>query len=141
MSTLIRYQPLSGSLDALLNDIFRPVWDTKGAADTLPARIDVRENDEAYVVQAELPGVKKDDIHVEIDGNEVGISAEVRREKEAREGEKWLRVERRYGKTERRFALPQDVDDARAQAKFADGVLELTLPKKVPAAGRKLQIS
>jgi len=142
MSTLTRYEPLVGRLDGLFNEFFRPafVWDT-AAAETLPIRVDVKENGEAYTVIAELPGVKKEDIHVEIQGNEVTISAETRREKEARDGEKWLRVERYAGKTERRFALPQELDNAAAAAKFTDGVLELTLPKKAQATGRKLAIS
>jgi Molecular chaperone (small heat shock protein) len=84
--------------------------------------------------------VRKDDIAVEIEGNEVTISAEVRRESEPKEGEKWLRTERFYGKTGRRFALPQDLDEAKAAAKFTDGVLELTLPKKAAVTGRKVEI-
>ena len=142
MNPLTRYEPLVGRLDGLFNEFFRPalVWDT-AAAETPAIRVDVKENGEAYTVIAELPGVKKDDIHVEVEGNEVTIAAETRREREAKEGEKWLRVERYAGKTERRFALPQELDDAAASAKFTDGVLELTLPKKAQVSGRKLAIS
>jgi HSP20 family protein len=141
MNPLTRYEPLVGRLDGLFNDFFRPafVWDT-AAAETLPIRVDVKENGEAYTVIAELPGVSKEDIHVEVEGNEVTIAAETRREKEAKDGEKWLRVERYAGKTERRFALPQDLDDTRAEAKFTDGVLHLVLPKKAQVTGRKLAI-
>jgi len=84
--------------------------------------------------------VKKDGIEVEIEGNEVCIAAEIGTRREEREGEKWLRVERFHGRTGRRFALPQEIDAARADAKFTDGVLELTLPKKAPATGRKLPV-
>ena len=130
MNPLTRYEPLVGRLDGLFNEFFRPafVWDTAAAAETLPIRVDVKEDGAAYTVIAELAGVKKEDIHVEVEGNEVTISAETRRENEVKEGEKWLRVERYAGKTERRFALPQELDDAAAAAKFIDGVLELTLP-------------
>ncbi len=140
MNTLTYYEPLVGRLDGLLNDFLRPAYARSAESEPLPIRIDVRETAAAYAVQAELPGVKKDEIHVEIEGNEVTISAETRRETEPKEGEKWLRVERSYGKSARRFALPQDIDEARAAARFADGVLELTLPKKAAVTGRKLDI-
>jgi HSP20 family protein len=110
-------------------------------SETLPIRFDVRESPEAYTVQAELPGVKKDDIHVQIERNEVTISAETRREAEQKGGDTWLRTERYVGKTGRRFALPVELDETKAAAKFIDGVLELTLPKKAPVAGRKLEIN
>ena len=139
MNPLTRYEPLVGRLDGLFDEFLRPalVWENNAQPQI---RVDVKETAEAYTVHAEIPGVKKDNIAVEIEGNEVTIGAEVKREKEAKEGEKWLRAERFYGKAERRFALPQEIDEARANAKFADGVLELTLPKKQVAAGRKLQI-
>jgi HSP20 family protein len=92
------------------------------------------------VVHADLPGVKKDDIGVTIDGEAVTISAEVRQEKEAKDGERVLRAERRYGKLERAFALGQPVDEATASAKYEDGVLTLTLPKKVAASAKRLSI-
>ncbi len=142
MNPMIRYEPLVGRLDGLFNDMFRPafVWES-GASEPAPIRFDVRETPTAYAVAAELPGAKKEDIHVEIEGNEVTISAETRREVEQKEGEKWLRTERHYGKVARRFALPQEVDETKAEAKFADGVLELTLPKKAAITGRKIAVS
>ncbi len=82
----------------------------------------------------------KEDIHVAIEGNQVSISAEVKNEKEVKEGEKLLRSERYYGSVSRSFSLAQDVDEGAAQAKYKDGVLELTLPKKVVASARKLVI-
>jgi HSP20 family protein len=141
MNNLTRYEPLVGRLDNLFNEFFRPayVWETGTVSEPQPIRLDVKETPEAYTVSAEIPGVKKDEIHVEVEGNEVTISAETKRE-ESKEGEKFLRVERYYGKTARRFALPQDLDDARAQASFNNGVLELTLPKKAAVSGRKLDV-
>ena len=141
MNPMTRYEPLVGRLDGLFNEFFRPafVWE-HGKSEALPIRVDVRETTEAYTVAAELPGVKKEDIHVEIEGNEVTISAETRRE-QARDGEKVLRIERFAGKTARRFALPQELDEARAAARFTDGVLELTLPKKAAVTGRKVEIN
>ena len=140
MNPIARYEPLVGRLDGLFNDFFRPALVWENNSEPLPIRVDVRETAEAYTVAAEIPGVKKDDIAVEIEGNEVTISAETKRD-ERKEGEKWLRTERFFGKTARRFALPQDLDEAKAVAKFADGVLELTLPKKAAVSGRKIEIN
>ena len=103
-------------------------------------KMDVKENDNAYTVHADIPGVKKEDIHVNIEGNQVSISAETRMEKEEKEGEKVLRSERYSGKVSRSFTLAHDVDEAQAQAKYNDGVLELTLPKKAATSARKLAI-
>ena len=141
MSTLIRYEPLVGQLDGLFNDFFRPAYLPAGNRDeAAPIRFDVRETPEAYIVSAELPGVKKDDIHVEIEGSEVTLAAETRREASAEGGDKWLRTERYFGKAARRFALPQEVDEAKAVARYDNGLLELTLPKKAAVTGRKLSI-
>lgn len=101
-------------------------------------KIDVKEKGGDYLVHAELPGIKKDDIHVNIDGALVSISAE--REKEVREGERVLRSERYFGKVSRSFQLGQDIDEDKSSAKFNDGVLELTLPKKSAAAVKRLSI-
>jgi HSP20 family protein len=141
MNTLARYEPLSGQLDNLFNEFLRPafVWDNR-AADVSRLRVDVRENGDSYTVEAEIPGARKDGIKVEIDGNEVTIAAEVKKEKETRDGERVLRSERFYGKVERRFALPQEIDESNASAKFADGLLELTLPKKQVAPSRRVEI-
>lgn len=103
-------------------------------------KMDVKEGDKGYTVHAEIPGVKKEDVHVTVDGNQVSISAEVKNEKEVKEGEKVLRSERYYGKVSRAFTLGQDVDEAAAQAKYADGVLELTLPKKAVTQAKRLSI-
>jgi HSP20 family protein len=141
VTTVTRYQPLAGSFDSLLDELFRPAraW-SNGDYEPLPIRLDVKETAQAYAVHAELPGVKKQDIAIEINGNEVSLSAETRREADASEGEKWLRVERYVGKTARKFVLPVEVDEALAEAKFADGVLELTLPKKASVMPRKVEI-
>ena len=104
-------------------------------------RIDVAEKDNAYEVKADIPGVKKEDINVRIDGNVVQIDAEVKREKETKgDGDKVLRSERYYGNISRTFSLAEDVDDSKAEAKYADGVLTLQLPKKATAASRKITV-
>ena len=103
-------------------------------------KMDVKEEGDAYKVHAELPGVKKEDIHVTIDGNQVSISAEVKQEKEVKEGDRVLRAERYFGKVSRSFQLAQDIDDGKAGARFTDGVLELTLPKRAATATKRLSI-
>ncbi len=136
MSNLTRYDPF----DDLFKGFFvRPIG--FGSPVDAPAiKIDVKEQEDAFLVHAELPGVKKEDIHVSIEGAQVSISAERRQEKEVKEGERVLRTERHFGKVSRSFQLGQDIDDARAAAKFNDGVLELTLPKKVGGPGKRLVI-
>ena len=103
-------------------------------------RMEVTENDTAYLVKAEIPGVNKDDIEVSVDGNVVTVAAEVKREKEAKEGEKVLRTERYYGAVTRTFTLPMDVDFAKAEAKYDNGVLLLTLPKAPGTVTKKLEV-
>lgn len=137
MANLTRIDPF----DDLFRGFFvRPV-DFNGQPQQTPAiRMDVKEQANTYLVHAELPGVKKEDIHVVVDGNQVSISAEIHQEKEIREGERTLRSERYFGKLSRSFQLEQDLDDERAVARFADGVLELTLPKRVANPSKRLSI-
>jgi len=142
MANVTRFDPFSDLDDLFKGFLVRPLaFEGRGDGGVqLPrAKVDVAEKNGAYVVSAELPGVKKEDIHVSIDGNEVTLEAEVKREKEATKDERVLHTERVYGKVMRSFTLPQEVDEAKAQAKFQDGVLELTLPKK--AAAQRKQIS
>ena len=140
MANLTRYSPVDDAFDDLFRGFFmRPVR-MEGAPD-MQIKMDVKEDDKGYTVHAEIPGVKKDDIHVTIDGNQVAVSAEVKNEKEVKEGEKVLRSERYYGKVSRAFTLGQDVDEASAQARYSDGLLELTLPKKAATKARRLTIN
>jgi HSP20 family protein len=132
-----------GAIAALDGASGVPAWlpspETRATAPT-QFRMDVTENDKEYQVLAELPGVKKEEISITISGNEVAVSAEVKHEKDIANGETVLRAERYYGKIERAFSLGQEVDEATAQAKYNNGVLELTLPKKTVAAARKLAV-
>ena len=137
-SSLARFDPF-GDIDDLFRGFFvRPAL-LEGQPQ-MQIKMDLKEDDKAYTVHADIPGVKKEDIQVSIDGNRVSISAESKMEKEEKEGEKVLRSERYCGKVARSFTLPHDVDEAQAQAKYSDGVLELTLPKKADTATRKLEI-
>ncbi|MCK6414104.1 MAG: Hsp20/alpha crystallin family protein [Giesbergeria sp.] len=112
--------------------------------DTLPApsqiKVDVKETEGGYTVQAEVPGVPKEDIHVSVEGNVVSLRAEVRQLDQKTEGEKVLRSERYYGSVARSFQLPADIDAGQAKAKYDNGVLTLTLPKKLNNAAQRLNI-
>jgi HSP20 family protein len=146
MANISRYDPFSlartgpfGDIDDLFKGFFmRPVM-FEGQPQ-MQIKIDVKEDDGAYTVHADIPGVKKEDIQVSIEGNQVSISAETKMEKEEKEGEKVLRSERYAGKVARSFTLAHEVDEAQAQAKYSDGVLELTLPKKAASSAKKLAI-
>ena len=120
---------------------FFPPTPYESAAPQLKMRIDVTENDKAYTVMADIPGVKKDDINVRVEGNMVSIDAETHGEKEAMgNGDKVLRTERYYGTISRSFSLARDVDASKVQARYADGVLTLELPKATPADSRRIAI-
>jgi HSP20 family protein len=106
----------------------------------LEIKMDVSEDEKAYHVKAEVPGVKKEDIHVAVDGNLVTISAEVKKEKEEKKGESVLRSERYYGMQSRSFTLMHEVDEGKAEAKCNNGILELTLPKKNGSVAKELRV-
>lgn len=136
MNKLTRFDPL----DDLFRGFFvRPI-DMNTEVNTPAIRIDVSEQPEAFVVYAEMAGVKKEDIHVQVDGNQVTIAAEVKQEKEVKDGQRVLRSERYFGKVSRSFQLAQDIDDTKAAVRLNDGVLELTLPKKAASASKRLTI-
>ncbi len=143
MANLTRFDPFNDLVDDLFKGfLVRPVA-YEGAGEMRGAtrmKVDVAENNGAYVVAAELPGVRKEDIQISVDGAQVTLTAEIRREKEVSKDERVLHSERAYGKVSRSFTLPQEIDEANAQAKFQDGVLELTLPKKAAAARKQITI-
>jgi HSP20 family protein len=141
MANVTRFDPFNDLVDDLFKGfLVRPV-SYEGRGDVLPrVKVDVAESNGAYVVNADLPGVRKEDIQVSIDGAEVTLSAEVKREKETGKDERVLHSERVFGKVTRSFTLPQEIDEAKAEAKFRDGVLELKLPKKAAAARKQISI-
>ncbi len=140
MAGITRYDPFGDLVDDFFKGFFvRPV----GFESDEPVRrvkIDVTEANGEYKVLAELPGVKKEDIRVNIEGDQVTISAETRAERDVKDGERVVHAERYFGKVSRAFRLAQEVDETRASARYTDGVLELTLPKKAAAAAKQLTI-
>jgi len=146
MTKVSIYDPFADVFPTLFRGLFNEGAGQRGEGvqsagnQAVPMRVDVSEADNAYTVKADLPGVPKDSIHVDIDGNRVTIRAEVKRESEQKDGERVLRSERYYGAFARSFALTDEIDEDKAGAKYDNGVLELTLPKKAVAGARRLNI-
>ena len=134
--------------NALFDDFFKdiaPAFYVRPLhGDALPSaaqiRIDVKETEGGYSVEAEVPGVSKDDIHVSIDGNVGSLRAEIQQRDQQQDGEKLLRSERYYGAVSRSFQLPAEIDASQAKARYENGVLLLNLPKKIGGAARRLQV-
>ena len=140
MASLQIYDPFADAgIDELFRGFFRPV---RASERNAPAaiKVDVAETEKGYVVHAELPGVPKDQIQVSVEGNQVTIAAEVKRNGEAKEGDRVLRSERYYGAVYRSFTLPSELDEQSSEAKYENGILELALVKKAAPAGRRLAI-
>ncbi len=140
MNNLVSYDPfVDTGMDELFRGFFKPVR-MEGARTPVTIKMDVTETKDGYLVHAEMPGVKKENINIEIERNEVTITAEVKREWEKKDGDKVLRSERYFGNVYRSFTLPYELDEAKSVAKYDGGVLELTLVKKAGVAGRKLPV-
>jgi HSP20 family protein len=156
MNTLVRLNKrldpsaalFSSHLDDLLSGFLRPVPGEARSA-VAPIKIDVSEDAAAYRVSAVIPGAKKEDIHIEVDQKEVSIVAEIKRAaNETSVGDQdatkstvqLLHSERYYGKTSRLFSVAQDIDEAAVEARYADGVLSLVLPKKAPVSAKRVTV-
>ncbi len=137
---LMRVDPFRSMYEIFREFAMAPALRGAGGLEALNRiRMDVTETDKTYEVKADIPGVKKDEIKVAIERNQVTISAEVKQEKDESQkgGAGIVRSERYYGQMYRSFILPQEVDDAGAEAKYEDGVLTLSLPKKSDSGGAK----
>jgi HSP20 family protein len=135
-----RFDPFMDMDDLLSEFMMRPIL-RSGMQIEPQIKMDVKEADGKYLINAEIPGVSKDNIHVAIDGNRVSISAEVKQEKEVKDGERVIRRERSYGMASRSFSLADELDQGQVQAKYHDGMLELTLPKKHGTARKEIPIA
>jgi HSP20 family protein len=129
-------EPFSRLLDNIFNDLQGEEVSNRG---WVPP-VDIQETEEAYKLQAELPGLTKDDINITLENNVLRLSGERKFEKEARK-ESYHRVERTYGAFSRAFSLPQQVNPEGVQAAFENGVLTITVPKAEQAKPRKISIS
>ena len=128
MPTLTRYDPFSTGFDDFFKGlILRPMRFDVEMPEQLQIKVNVWRYDGGYTVEAEMPGVKKDDIKITVDGTLVTISGEVKKDWQEKKGEEVLRSERYFGAVQRTFTLPQEVDEAHVDAKYSDGVLKLML--------------
>jgi HSP20 family protein len=147
MANIARRSPLYGDIARLdpfsnIDDFFRGFgmrpFSMEGEAPTI--KIDLSESDSAYNVRAEIPGVKKEDVKVQVEGNRVSISCETKQEKEEKEGERVICRECHQGSSYRSFTLGSEVDETKAEAKYDNGTLELMLPKKEGKTTKRIEI-
>jgi HSP20 family protein len=124
-------------------DMFKSMWRPVRFEMVAPApsiKLELSETDDAYQVKAQIPGVNKDDIKVKIDGDTVSISAETKQQKEEKKNGKVIKSEFQYGEVSRAFSLDTDLDASKADAKYENGVLQLTLPKKPGSSAATLAV-
>lgn len=137
--------PFGRLVENMFEDMFAPFTQGAGLSQwqgegTISPRLNVSETDKAFQVQAELPGVKKEDVKVAIEHQRVTIEGETKRENEQREGENMLYSERSASRFVRSFMLPAEVDEGGAEARMEHGVLTLTLPKKQGSEAKRIAI-
>lgn len=108
-------------------------------ADNWGPSVDIHENPESYEIEADLPGMKKEDINIDLQGNVLTLSGERKHESESSAGDE-VRIERRYGRFLRSFTLPQNVDPESIKANYQNGVLKLVLPKKEEARPKQIKV-
>jgi HSP20 family protein len=109
-----------------------------GGADFLPS-FDVRENKDAYVVEADLPGVKEDNVEISLTGNVLQISGH-REDENRQEGDQWFVVERSHGQFNRSFSLPEGADADNVKAEMKNGVLKIQIPKRPEVQAKRISI-
>ena len=139
MANITRYAPF----DELFNDLTKGFWVKPIAVpggEEVRIKLDVKEDDKAFTVKADIPGVRKEDIQIDIDDDQVSLRAETKQEKEEKKGEKVLHSERYYGMAGRSFTLPLEVDEKGTVAKYKDGVLDLMLPKKFGESAKRIAV-
>ena len=130
---------LSRLFDDTFERFFGPVVQPEAGAARSPA-LDVAESERLYTVKLEVPGVDKEDIKVAIEGRQVTVQAETRREDERKEGDRVVYRERSQSSYARSFTLPLEVDQAEAGARLENGVLTLTLPKRGARSAAQIKV-
>jgi HSP20 family protein len=144
MNLILRREPRGFLFDELFSDFFnRSGWTVPAGTASLPAvraRTDVIDKGDKYAVSVDLPGMRKEDIQVSIDGARISISAEDKSERQAKDGEKVLHTERYATSYVRSFELPTEVTEEGADASLENGVLQLTLPKRAHATAKRLTV-
>lgn len=140
MNDLVRLDPFNQMMNGIVDGIFmRPVG-SRSDEDRVIFKVDISEEDTAYRLWADLPGLSKEAIDVAIEGNKVTVSAEAKPNQVFAEGQRLIRAERPTGKLFRVVVFEREVDAAKAEARYHDGVLELVLPKVEAAIPKRLAI-
>jgi len=139
-----RYEPFNDIrksfdlVNAIMNSVAEETENTE-SIDFRP-KVNTRETEGSYHIEAELPGVKKEDVEINVDGNILTISGE-RNVREEVKDEDYHKVESRYGLFSRSFTLPEKVDTSKIEAEFVNGILEITIPKlQIDTSSKKIEI-
>jgi len=138
--------PADGSIEHLIDTMFDGYFSptqskaATGATGGIAPRINITESESAYVVEAEIPGVSKENVKISIEGKRVTLEAEVKRDTERKEGETLVFAERTAEKFVRSFTLSSEVDDEKTVAKLENGILTLTLPKRAELQPKKILV-
>jgi len=134
-----RWGSWDNDLDRVLQNFLSPRWIEEAAGD-LAFPLDVVERENEFVINAEIPGAKKEDISVTLENGVLTVSAEVKGESVEKDGDRVVRQERRYGKYVRSLRLGTQVDEKNIKAQYKDGVLQLTLPKAESVKPKKINV-
>jgi HSP20 family protein len=141
---LVRWDPfrdfegIEARLHRLFSDVPARTEDESLFGGWSPA-VDIQETDNEFILKADLPDVKKDDVKVELEDGVLTVEGERRKEKEEK-GKRFHKIERAYGKFVRHFTLPTEVDAPNVKAEFKDGVLNIRLPKAVSAKAKAIDV-
>lgn len=134
-------RPWTRDFDSLFEGFLRPTrWMEESASEGLIPALDVVERDNEFIVRAEMPGVKKDEIEVSLENGVLTLGAQTTSENEEKEGDRVIRQERRYGKYVRSLRIGKDIDEKKVKAAYKDGVLELTLPKAETVKPKRISV-
>ena len=141
MANIKPYEAFPTSLEDFFKGTFLRPFRLDVDEPEMRIKVNVTRSNNAYSVDAEMPGVKKDDIQVTVDGSMVTITGEVKKEKEEKKGDQVVRSERYFGRIERSFSLPHEIDAAAVAAKYEDGVLKLALPLREKSSGKTIKVA
>ena len=128
-------------IDSLFDNFFAPATTGEGKSGFFAPRVDLKDKGDHYEVTAELPGVRKDDIHVTIENGVLSLEAETRQEDKEEKDGKLIRQERRYGKYVRSFSVGRGIKESDIDASFENGVLKLSVPKSKPEQETKQRVA
>ena len=143
---IVRWQPLGEidrfkqQMDRMFDNFFGSETDVSEASAMWYPSVDIKETKDDFVLMAEVPGMSKDDIKINISENTLTIRGEKREEKKE-EDHNYHRVERRYGKFQRSFTLPTQIQGNKVKAAYKDGILTITMPKKEEVKPKEIPIT